>query len=325
MLAQGLVRLDERAADVAVLDQTLGERDPAGAREADRGRGAGVGHGHDDIRLDRGFLGEPLAHAHPRAVQLDAAELRIGPREVDELEDAKRARTCLLHRLGGLVAVLVHDDHLTRGELPFHLGAQEVERARLGGEQPVVLQPAECERADPVWVAEAHELPFGEKNGRECALDPAHRGGHRFFQRSLVPRDQRRDHFRVGGRAEPRALGEERRAELARVRQVAVMTERDGARAPLLNYWLRVRPVGRARRGVARVPDRDLAGQAAQLLLVEDLCDEAHVAERRDAPFIRDGDPGGLLAAVLQGEEPEVGEARDVAAGSVDPEDPAHQ
>ena len=73
------------------------------------------------------------------------------------------------------------------------------------------------------------------------------------------------------------------------------------------------------------MPDRDLAVEAAQLLLVEDLGDEAHVAQDGQAALVGDGDPGGLLAAVLEREEPEVGHPRHVALRRADPEDAAHQ
>jgi hypothetical protein len=73
------------------------------------------------------------------------------------------------------------------------------------------------------------------------------------------------------------------------------------------------------------VPHRDLPGQTPQLLLAEDLRDEAHVAQGGDATLVRNGDPGRLLASVLESEEPEVREPRDIAFGSVDAEDPAHQ
>ena len=325
MLAERLVGLDERAPDVAVLDQALGERDPARTREADRSRRARVRHGHDEVGLDGRLGGELLAHAHAGSVQLDAAELRVGPGEVDELEDAERAGAVGRDGLARLVPVLVHDHHLARGELPLDLGAEEVERAGLGGEEPVVLEPSEDERPDPMRVAEAHELPLGEEDGGERALDPAHRACDGLLERTLVAGDQRRDHLGVRGRAQARAVGEEPGAELARVREVAVVAERDGSRAALLDDRLRVRPVRRAGGGVARVADRHLAGEAAELLLAEDLGDEAHVAKSGDTALVRDRDPGRLLAAVLQREEPEVREARDVAVGSVDAEDAAHQ
>ena len=103
------------------------------------------------------------------------------------------------------------------------------------------------------------------------------------------------------------------------------MPERDRAPAPALDQRLRVRPVRRAGGRVARVADRGVAVQAAQLLLVEDLRDEAHVAQHRQPAVVGDGDPGRLLAAVLQREEAEEGHARDVALGRADAEDAAHQ
>ena len=69
------------------------------------------------------------------------------------------------------------------------------------------------------------------------------------------------------------------------------MAQGDRARAPMVDQGLRVRPLGGARRRVAGVADRDLAVQTAHLLLVEDLRDEAHVAEDGQIPSVRDGDP----------------------------------
>ena len=54
--------------------------------------------------------------------------------------------------------------------------------------------------------------------------------------------------------------------------------------------------------------------------LIEDLCHETHVLDNRDGLAIADGDPGGLLAPVLQGEEPEIREVGDVLTGGIRPE-----
>ena len=92
---------------------------------------------------------------------------------------------------------------------------------------------------------------------------------------------------------------------------------------------LRVLPHRRAGGGVAGVADRDVAREAGEARLVEHLVHEAHVLHRHHARAVRDGDPGALLAAVLERIEAEVGEPRDVAvviAGRVvDAEDAAHQ
>ena len=211
-------------------------------------------------------------------------------------------------------AVLVDQHQLAGRDLALELGADEVERAGLGGEHPLaVLAAPEAERPEAVRVAEADQRALRERDHRERAVEPRHRAGDRVLERRLVVRDQRRDQLGVGGRAERDALGRELLAQLRRVDEVAVVPERDRAPAAVLDQRLRVRPVRRAGRRVARVADRGVAVQAAQLLLVEDLRDEAHVAQHRQPAVVGDGDPGRLLAAVLQREEAEVGDARDVA------------
>src|SRR5690606_31373394 len=59
-----------------------------------------------------------------------------------------------------------------------------------------------------------------------------------------------------------------------------------------------------------------------QLALVEDLRDEAGVAQRGDVAALAGGDAGRLLAAVLQRVQGEVGELRDLAARRVHAEHP---
>jgi hypothetical protein len=72
------------------------------------------------------------------------------------------------------------------------------------------------------------------------------------------------------------------------------------------------------------VPDRDLALEAAEVLLVEHLGDETHVAQHRQPAAVGDRDPRGLLATMLECEETEEGHARDVPLGRSDAENPAH-
>jgi hypothetical protein len=103
------------------------------------------------------------------------------------------------------------------------------------------------------------------------------------------------------------------------------VSDRDRPGLAVLNDRLRVRPCDTAGRRVARVPDRELAVEAVQLLLGEHLRDEAEVAENRQAPAVGDCDPGRLLPAVLERVEAEVREPRDVAARGADAEHAAHQ
>ena len=87
--------------------------------------------------------------------------------------------------------------------------------------------------------------------------------------------------------------------ELDRVGQVAVVGERHLA-AVVAPDRLRVLPGAAAGGRVADVADRHVALQRPQLLLVEDLGDEARVAQRGDVAALAGGDPGRLLAAVLE-------------------------
>ena len=95
-------------------------------------------------------------------------------------------------------------------------------------------------------------------------------------------------------------------------------------RAPVLHDRLRVRPVRRARGRVARMADRRVTLQAAQLLLGEDLGDEAHVSQHGETALVGDGDSGRFLPAVLQREQAEVRDARYVTVWSANAEDAAH-
>ena len=268
---------------------------------------------------------ELLAHPHARVVHLDALEPAVGAGEVEELPDAERAAVGAVERLGRMEAVGVGDDELARLDLADELGADEVERAGLDAKtQCASSQPPDHERPEAVRVAEGDEPSLRERDDGVGAVETLHRVRHGLVERRLVVRDQRRDELAVGRRPE-RDAGPAARRALADVDQVAVVAERDGARAAVLDERLRVRPLRRAGRRVAVVADRDLAAQAAELLLVEDLGDEPEVAQRRQAPVLGDRDPRRLLAAMLQREEAEVREPRDVAVGCVDAEDAAHQ
>jgi hypothetical protein len=68
------------------------------------------------------------------------------------------------------------------------------------------------------------------------------------------------------------------------------------------------------------VADRHVAVERPQFLLVEDLGDEARVAQGGDVAALAGGDASRLLAAVLERVEREVREPRDVVAGGIDPE-----
>ena len=139
----------------------------------------------------------------------------------------------------------------------------------------------------------------------------------------LVRGEQRGDDLRVRRRAERRRPRSRSSAcSSTALIEVAVVAERDLAPVGAPD-GLGVLPRVRARGRVADVADRHVALQRAQLLLVEDLVDEALVAHGHDVAALRRGDAGRLLPAVLQRVEGEVRQAGDVVAGGVDAEDAA--
>jgi hypothetical protein len=87
-----------------------------------------------------------------RRRRCNALDLRIRPREVDVFEDAEAAR--LLHeRLDGPDAVAVDDHDLARFDVAHEAGADDVQRAGLGGEDPGIRRGAEHQRTHAQRIA----------------------------------------------------------------------------------------------------------------------------------------------------------------------------
>ena len=158
--------------------------------------------------------GELLAHPHARGVHLDALEPRVRAREVEELEDAERAGRAVDRLLRDSTPDSSTTTQLAGRDLALELGADQVERARLRGDDPAVVQAAEDERPEAVRIAEREQLALGERGHGVRALEPAHRVDDRVGERRRVVRDQRGDQLGVGARREPRV--ERRRAARTR-------------------------------------------------------------------------------------------------------------
>ena len=203
LATQRLVGLDERPADVAVLDQPLLVRKARALREADRGGRARVGDRHHEVGVDGRLLGEALAHPHARRMDAGAVEDGVGAGEVDVLEDARGA-AAPRHGLRRVAPVLVDPDHLARLDVADDLGADEVERARLGGDDPVVADPPERERPDPQGIAERDERTVCDGHDGVGAREPLHRPRDRVGDRRVVAGQQGGDHLGVGARGERR-------------------------------------------------------------------------------------------------------------------------
>src|SRR5439155_24853307 len=126
--------------------------------------------------------------------------------------------------------------------------------------------------------------------------------------------------FSVGGTGELVALVLEVVAEKLGVDQVAVVPHRERAVCAVDANGLGVLLAAGAGSGVASVADRGVTRQVAEVVLLEDLRDEAHAAMQVDAESVGRGDAGALLAAVLEGIDAVEGDAGYIFTGRVDAE-----
>jgi len=141
VLAQLLAGLDERAGDVAVLHEAVVLRQAGRARIPARRRVARVRHGDHQVRVHRRLAREELAHPTAGGLQHVAVHPRVGPREVDVLEDAE-GLALAADDLAHLKAAIAERHHLAGLDVAHQLGADDVERARLARDAVAVAELA---------------------------------------------------------------------------------------------------------------------------------------------------------------------------------------
>ena len=194
----------------------------------------------EDLRRP-GLGGEPLAHPYAGSVHLDAADARVGPREVDVLEDAERVPP-RRHGLRCVQPVRVDPDDLARPDVADDLCADQVERTGLGRHHPVVADLPERQRSEPARVAKRDERVLDERRHGVGALKPAHRVRNGVHEWRRVARHERSDELGVRAGGEPDAVRDELGAELLDVHEVAVVAERDRPGGSVMDQRLGVRP-----------------------------------------------------------------------------------
>ena len=270
----------------------------------------------------RGVLARELrAHPHPHGVEPLALQHRVRAREVDVLQQAERGTLGALALKGPRLHARPVDAHdLARLDLAYELRAERVERAGFRGEHPAAAEAAEAERADAERVAHAEQRVRGQQRQR---VGPG--GAPHHVVEALLPvapgggREELREHLGVRPGLELDAALDKVAAQQVGVDDVAVVRERELALRAGDDQRLHVRVGARPGGRVARVADRVRAPEVGQDLLVEDLCDEAHLGEALDPGLaVGGGDAGRLLPAVLERVEAEEGESSHILAGGED-------
>ena len=175
-------------------------------------------------------------------------------------------------------------------------------------------------------VAEGVERVVADKNHGVAALQHAHgvrdAGAQAVAALGEVADELGRD-LRVRVRAEGDAHLYELAAEGVEVDQRAVVREGDDGVIDVGEVRLGRLPTLGARRAVAAMSAGHVPGQGREVGVGEHLRDEAQVLADEDGLAVAHRDTGGLLTAVLQGAQREVGHAGDVLAGGPDAKDAA--
>ena len=200
-------------------------------------------------------------------------------------------------------AAFVDDDDLSRLEVADHLRAEQIERARLGGDIGDVAAPAERERTKSPGIAGGDQLVVMQEDERVRPLHLPERLHECLGKRAFrLVGDQVEDQFGIRTRLEQRAAAFKNAALCRRVGQVAVMGDgKRTARERVGRQRLDVAGGRAARRGVTDVSDGAAARDAAHLCLIERGMDKAGSLAADDlSVFVRPGDAGRFLAAVLQ-------------------------
>ena len=188
-----------------------------------------------------------------------------------------------------------------------YLRADDVERAGLRGEDRAAVEFAEHQRADAERIAGADQLLVGQRHQRIGALDRAQRLDEAVDEAvALGLRDQMQDDLGIGGGLHHGAVAHQFATQGQPVGEIAVMADRKAAGVEFGEQRLHIAQDGGAGGGVADMADGGIAGKPLDHLAAgEGVADQAKPPLGMKPGAVEGDDAGGLLAAVLQGVQPE--------------------
>ena len=208
----------------------------------------------------------------------------------------------------------VIDHHLARLDVADEAGADDVERAGFGSEDPGAVEIAEHQRADAERVAAADHLLGRQRDQRVGAFDLAQRVDEARIEVALAAGgDEVQDRLGVGGRREDRALLLQRALHGQGIGDVAVVGDREAAVGEFGKERLDVAQAGAAGGGVAGMADGAVARQAVDDgWLGESVADQADMALDVELRAVKGDDARRFLAAMLEGMQAERDDRRRV-------------
>ena len=87
-VAQALVRRDEGTVNIAVLNESLSVGNAGDFRVSYGMRYTGLGNRDDQVGVDRGLLGQQVAHSLASHIDIASVDVAIRTGKVDEFKDA---------------------------------------------------------------------------------------------------------------------------------------------------------------------------------------------------------------------------------------------
>ena len=165
------VGCDERAPDVAVLHQPVAVGDARRPGEALGGGDARLGDGHDHVGLDRRLAGQLLAHPLPGGVDVLAVEARSRAGRSRRTRTGRASGRARRSGSGGprLASITI----ISAGSISRTSARRRCRApARLAGQHPAALEPAQHQRPEAVGVAHADEAGVVHEHEREAAPQP---------------------------------------------------------------------------------------------------------------------------------------------------------
>ena len=223
------------------------------------------------------------------------------------------------HALHGAKAVVRDADDLAGCDLAHVGGANNVQGAGLGGNDPLALaQLAQNQRTNAVRVAEGVEGVLARKHHGIAALEHAH--GVRDARTQAMPTlrevaNELGRNFAVGAGTEGYAHLNELGAQRVKVHERAVVGQRDDYVVDHREVRLRGLPPLGTGRSVPAVANSHLARHCGKVCLGEDLRDQAKVLAHQNGAPVSHRNARRLLPAVLQRPQAKVCHAHWVAVG----------
>jgi len=312
-LAEVLGGLDERSADVAVLDEAVVVLDACRSAVPDGRRDGAVGHGDHDIGVDAGLDGQLLTQSLADVVHVAAGPHAVGATEVDELERAASGRGAGCERLAASELGALQRDDLAGLHLVDLDAPERVEGTGLGGDRVATMrQAAHAHRAEAPRVANGDDPVVDDEDQGVRTLPRRQRAFDAILPRLAAGRGEHQgEHLGVAGGRESEALGQQFFAQCAGVHQVAVVCNRQRAVHRLHQERLMVAVCVGPGGAVAGVTDRVVPGERGHGGRREHVGDEAGVLVAAHPAAVADGDAGCLLAPMLQREQAEEGQLSD--------------